>query len=607
MTVTKDFPIHHCIYRNDPKTLEELLKDTENQSNINKRDNHGNTPIHLALMLNRHNCLMVLLKYNCDVFSRNNSGWNPIDEASMLGDIDVVEKISYLKWKGYSEKITQPGGLLDEWNKTTPYLYIKCKSKLKTSIPLLQKFNLKDINTVYKNGNSVKITTTIAGIDSRGLPKFIKGSISILLRYEESCGMFKYYLLNNKKKLYQEFFPNIPKFYLVNSLKSKIGANSIIKILTDLSNFSLKPRKGNILKKNNKTFTLENGKTYKAVGYKGKNIGFIIRKRVDVAIINECESIIQNKEKSKLKNNSKLFGIDHTTTNDNSKSSKILKNESDSDSNSDSESDSDSDSDSENEGNTLKHGKNKKTTTSKYDEKLNDYFDKTFNTNDNEANRTVTYTINKDGETKTFEYVSPMKDTLDWEQAYHEKYSQNIDVMHKTLGFGNEDYEKVKHLTPQEIEKLNLKKITEEEYFDPSSTKHIHLGRIMDINEEKKSYHSKVRFWMAKDTDDFPISIDNVKPLIKYVMTLLLDQFEPKSNSDALDNETYNILSTSLHNSIKENTSFPIKTIIPINPSFSIQYTCLDCSLDENSVPLDLFEIPNDYKPGDVYFEHIHK
>jgi len=83
MTISESYPIHRCIYRNDPEALKELLSDVTMQQKINEYDNHGNTPLHLALMLNRHNCIIILLNYNCDVFSRNNSGWNPMDEASM--------------------------------------------------------------------------------------------------------------------------------------------------------------------------------------------------------------------------------------------------------------------------------------------------------------------------------------------------------------------------------------------------------------------------------------------------------------------------------------------------------------------------------------------
>jgi len=81
--VAIDYPIHRCVYRNDQNTLKELLKDEEMKKRINECDNHGNTPIHLALMLDRRNCVITLLNNKCDVFIRNSCGWLPLDEAIM--------------------------------------------------------------------------------------------------------------------------------------------------------------------------------------------------------------------------------------------------------------------------------------------------------------------------------------------------------------------------------------------------------------------------------------------------------------------------------------------------------------------------------------------
>ena len=83
MTISESYPIHRCIYRNDPEALKELLSDVTMQQKINEYDNHGNTPLHLALMLNRFSCISLLIRNGGDVFTRNNFGWSPMDEASM--------------------------------------------------------------------------------------------------------------------------------------------------------------------------------------------------------------------------------------------------------------------------------------------------------------------------------------------------------------------------------------------------------------------------------------------------------------------------------------------------------------------------------------------
>jgi len=83
MTIEETYPIHRCIFSNDVDTLNEILKDNEIKKLINTKDNHGNTPIHLALMLDRRNCILSLMKNGCDCVTRNNYGWNPSEEATM--------------------------------------------------------------------------------------------------------------------------------------------------------------------------------------------------------------------------------------------------------------------------------------------------------------------------------------------------------------------------------------------------------------------------------------------------------------------------------------------------------------------------------------------
>ncbi|ORX87883.1 hypothetical protein BCR32DRAFT_289003 [Anaeromyces robustus] len=608
------FPIHRCIFRNDAGALEELLKDEEVQRNINQHDNHGNTPIHLALMLNRHSCLMILLKYDCDVFANNYFGWSPTNEAAMLSDIDALEKISYKMWNKFYKCINkQPGGYSYEFNKVTPFLFLKFKLKIRTSIPILKKLNGTFFFTIYKDENNLIYTTTIGGMDSRGIPKILKGNMSLLLNYNEKTDNFKVYGLNNAKKLFQELYPNIPDFYLRNAFKSKLGANKIINIHPNFSHFIIKPKKKGILKKNYKKFILENGQSYRAVAYKAKNFELVVHSRKDEAIINENESVIKNiieehnssKEKSKKKNSE--------LNNKDLKSSKTV----DSDSDSDSNSGSDSDFDSDNEGNSSKY-EEKSNKLNKEDERLLGYIDETFDEkhkdNGKDKDEVIMYTINRDGETKTFKYESTMESTLDWEQAYHEKYSKGVDLMYNVLGYGAKNNEKVKRLSPYEIEKLNLKKITEEEYFNPNSTKPLHLGRIMEVSEEKKPFNCKIRLWLAEESSNFPITFDNIQPLIKYFISMVIYQpmfnenpAEETSYINKLNQETYKLFTSGLNNLIEEKNTFPLKITIPIYPSVNLQVTTLDCSVDPKSVPEHKFKIPSDYTYGNVYFERIEK
>ena len=49
------------------------------------------------------------------------------------GDIDIIEKITLLKWKEYVQMFSSPGGVLDEFTKEVPNLHMKLKLRLKTT------------------------------------------------------------------------------------------------------------------------------------------------------------------------------------------------------------------------------------------------------------------------------------------------------------------------------------------------------------------------------------------------------------------------------------------------------------------------------------------
>jgi len=151
--------------------LKELLNDEEIIKKINERDNHGNTPLNLALMLGRRNCIITLINSGCDIITRNNYGWNPLDESIFLGDVDIVEKISILKIKTYIR--TFGNVILKKWNEVLPNFYFKNKIKFKCPIPVLAKLLVSDTMELFKRDNCFRINTSLAGISYKGIPRVL--------------------------------------------------------------------------------------------------------------------------------------------------------------------------------------------------------------------------------------------------------------------------------------------------------------------------------------------------------------------------------------------------------------------------------------------------
>ncbi|ORX53909.1 hypothetical protein BCR36DRAFT_323355 [Piromyces finnis] len=603
MTVLETYPIHRCIYRNDAVSLRELLMDKKVKERINENDNHGNSPLHLALMLNRFSCISILLQNGSDIFCRNSFGWSALNESSLLGNADLIETMTFYKWKNVIEKITGPGGLMEEWNKTTPNLYVKYKGKIRTTIPLLQKLGYKDIEQFYKKGNSVRLDFTIGGFDMSGIPKVIRGNMSFILKFDESSGIYKVFIIDHNEKKYQEFYPNIPRWYLDNSIRSKLSASKLYKFKLDLSQFTFKEKKGGLLKKSTKTFQLENGKSYKCTQYKAKKANIFIKKRNDEAKIGESESIIKTKYIKGDSNKNPFAKYIKNENNGSSSSTESIHRKNTEASNSDDDSDSDS-SNSDNETN-ISDDENESTIKSLplQDNKESNNIVESKKTDDD---NTVTYTVNRNGETKTYEKKTELEDTLDWEQAYCDKYYQdNNAVVHNILN--TNDDEKTKRLNHMDIVKLNLKKITEEEYFDSNSTLPLHMGRIMNVVEERKAYKHKIKLWMAKESSNFPIAAIDLKPVLELFMMLLFDQVKSQEDCSDMEKMAYKFITQDIIEKSQNKHSFPVKISVPLYQSIAFQLTTLDCSKDVNMLPDELFEIPKDYKNDNVFFKIINR
>lgn len=102
--------------------------------------------------------------------------------------------------------------------------------------------------------------------------------------------------------------------------------------------------------------------------------------------------------------------------------------------------------------------------------------------------------------------------SLDLEIAYN-KYKEIIEE------------EKIKTNEEQCIkEKISKRKIiTEEEYFNPVDTNKIHIGRIMNIKEERKNMNNIATFYLSKK-NQFPINLVQMLPIIHYLHMIAYDQ-----------------------------------------------------------------------------------
>jgi len=660
MTILESYPIHRCVYRNDAFALKELLKDEEIRKRIDELDNHHNSPLHLALMLGHTECVIPLINNGCDIVTANAFGWSPMDEATMLGNEEIIKRLSVGKVSKFvGDFHGANGGPLDRWNEVLPNLYLKLRVKFKSPVPVLAEMCPKDTIEIYKLGNCVRINTTIGGMITTGIPRAIKGKYSFIAKIDNQQNILKAYLMDCVKRRYEEFYPNLPDWCVENLTKGNMETTSIYKFLFDFSTLTLKQRKGNLLKKGKKTLHLERGKNYKTDIFKIKGLQTDAIKRYRESVIGLYKSDVKTnilKVDSKMKRKNSIVS-DSSSSSQGNLQSLIKKIESEADKNGlknlpnekyyrvdddDDDEDEESDSDvSDTEpfdslpikSNTLigtsvlekyiKHtdpygfdpkienhlvdmimrgyDDNKEIITKrdvdllrrKYPKYLNNVImnnlERDFKTIDrlhslNKSSSKISRHVSKDGKTVEYEIHDYIDDTLDWDEVYDMKHPESEEDKK-----AKQSQKKMNSNRMQEFD-WDHNKLSEEDYFDPSNTENLHVGRIFDVNKEKKKFNNTIRVWMSRE-NEFPISLDHIKPIIAYVYSFL---FEDGSSDTHV--ETIKKIYSELHGDKR----YPVKINIPILPVLKFQLKTVDCNLDPKAIPEGIFDIPQNFNLGEV-------
>lgn len=137
---------------------------------------------------------------------------------------------------------------------------------------------------------------------------------------------------------------------------------------------------------------------------------------------------------------------------------------------------------------------------------------------------------------------------------------------------------------------MEKKKLTEEEYFDTNNTELLHVGRVMTVNEEYRVLKKLLKVWLTKE-NEFPINFNHFYPFIKYIYNIIFDMIGPSNLNEQLQKGEHH---ETFENIIKCN-KFPIKYSYAISSVSKIELRTVDCQIDGNKIPDNLFEIPENY------------
>lgn len=194
-----EYPMHRSVFENDIRTLQRRLLLSSAATEIASRDKHGNTPLHLAVMLGRNVCVRLLLAHNAPVKVKNNEGWSPLAEAISYGHRQTITQLLRMLKLQSREHMESRRERLVEALRQMQDFYMEFKWDFQSWLPLVSRILPSDICRLYKCGASIRLDTTLVDFNDM---RWDRGDISFLFRGEAAPNE-SLVLLDNEQQCYQ--------------------------------------------------------------------------------------------------------------------------------------------------------------------------------------------------------------------------------------------------------------------------------------------------------------------------------------------------------------------------------------------------------------------
>ncbi|XP_069934382.1 ankyrin repeat domain-containing protein 13C isoform X7 [Oryctolagus cuniculus] len=189
------YPVHECVFKGDVRRLSSLIR----THNIGQKDNHGNTPLHLAVMLGNKECAHLLLAHNAPVKVKNAQGWSPLAEAISYGDRQMITALLRKLKQQSRESVEEKRPRLLKALKELGDFYLELHWDFQSWVPLLSRILPSDACKIYKQGINIRLDTTL--IDFTDM-KCQRGDLSFIFN-GDAAPSESFVVLDNEQKVYQ--------------------------------------------------------------------------------------------------------------------------------------------------------------------------------------------------------------------------------------------------------------------------------------------------------------------------------------------------------------------------------------------------------------------
>ncbi|XP_035031901.1 ankyrin repeat domain-containing protein 13C isoform X1 [Hippoglossus stenolepis] len=190
-----DFPVHECVFKGDVRRLSSLIR----TQNIAQKDVHGNTPLHLAVMMGNKECAHLLLAHNAPVKVKNAQGWSPLAEAISYGDRQMITALLRKLKQQSRESVEDKRPKLLKALKELGDFYLELHWDFQSWVPLLSRILPSDACKIYKQGINIRLDTTL--IDFTDM-KCQRGDLSFIFN-GNAIPSESFVVLDNEQKVYQ--------------------------------------------------------------------------------------------------------------------------------------------------------------------------------------------------------------------------------------------------------------------------------------------------------------------------------------------------------------------------------------------------------------------
>ncbi|KAF9411019.1 hypothetical protein HW555_010065 [Spodoptera exigua] len=189
------YPLHECIFIGDVRKLSSLLRNHD----VARKDKHGNTALHLAVMLGRKECVQLLLAHGAPVKVKNLAGWSPLAEAISYGDRQTISSlVRKLKQQAREQMERRRPDLIRALAQIQDF-YMELKWDFHSWVPLVSRILPSDVCKIYKAGSGIRLDTTLVDFTDM---KWERGDISFIFQGEKPPSE-SLTVLDNKAKVYQ--------------------------------------------------------------------------------------------------------------------------------------------------------------------------------------------------------------------------------------------------------------------------------------------------------------------------------------------------------------------------------------------------------------------